>query len=57
MVIFLFRMLLKKELSLQDWEKAIREVRAQVEMDEATESGPKLFEYVFCFSFFLHIRD
>lgn len=44
MVIILFRMLLKKELSLQDWEKAIREVRAQVEMDEATESGPKLFE-------------
>ncbi|XAO23460.1 hypothetical protein I312_102238 [Cryptococcus bacillisporus CA1280] len=38
-------MLLKKELSLQDWEKAIREVRAQVEMDEATESGPKLFDF------------
>lgn len=40
----LFRMLLKKELSLQDWEKAIKEVRAKVEMDEATESGLKLFE-------------
>lgn len=45
------RMLLKKELSLHDWEKAIKEVRAQVEMDEAAESGPKLFELVFCFSF------
>lgn len=45
------RMLLKKELSLHDWEKAIKEVRAQVEMDEAAESGPKLFESVFCFSF------
>ncbi|OXB38605.1 hypothetical protein LQV05_002603 [Cryptococcus neoformans] len=38
-------MLLKKELSLHDWEKAIKEIRAQVEMDEAAESGPKLFDF------------